>query len=423
MSARRRLAALLLAVLPGLLPGAGAAQLAAPHVRALGVEARPGGTVVAVTVGVPSGSAQDPDDEEGTAYLLAHSLARMADSILGDRSGAVRVDVGRERTLFTHLAPPERWRESLWVISSVLFQLPVEEWALEEAREDLLRDFGFEAGAPVREFEEETYRTLTSALDPWALPPRGFLHTVRNVDRSDLRRFHRTRYTADRAAVALVGPLDEEDAVEAAPASVAMSPVGVLAGRPPEHAGRDGRRGRLTWLAGDRLSLVREITNAWIAVGLPAPREASRTELEVLARVLEERLNPATPQAGIYRAEVRLEDSPDGPIVLVLAATAPESADRWEREILDAVRSLSEREPHPSFMRAWRERTRSAHALEEMLPEGRSSRMVRDLLREGRVRDADAELDALTPADLHALARSLGEPRVLVLGPDLNGDR
>jgi hypothetical protein len=48
--------------------------------------------------------------------------------------------------------------------------------------------------------------------------------------------------------------------------------------------------------------------------------------------------------------------------------------------------------------------------------------MTRDLAAQGRARDLDRAIWGLDSSGLLAAVRALGEPRILLLGPDLAGD-
>jgi hypothetical protein len=154
-------------------------------------------------------------------------------------------------------------------------------------------------------------------------------------------------------------------------------------------------------------------------VAYPAPGDLPRTRLELIAHLLEEELDPTPPDPDRYSVDVRLEETPGGPVLVVEAAVFPEATARWEGRITGAVRRLAE-EPIPEDFFSWRRRRfRTARLLEEAAPEAEAARMTADLLRDGVVRDLGLEIWGLTAAAVVETARALGEPRIFVLGPDL----
>lgn len=404
-----------LALLCSALPLAAGAQEAppadtmgrAPTLRGVHVATRSRGTAVATAIVIPVGSAADPSEGPGTAHTLGEVLAAGVRRSLGP-AAEVSVRVERDWTAFLLLAPREGWPASLEALASSLFRDPVPGDLVEAVRNGLLARFTFEEGAPVREFQRELYGVLTSAADPWARGPRGRAEAVRGLSPGDLASFRRTHYDRGTARVVVVGPVD----TVAARAAVAAAGLG---GRPTPRPGADDDR---AWDEGERLHLAREVTNAWIGVLFPAPGDMSRTLLEALAHRVTEELNPATPDPGIYAASARVEETPGGPVLLIEAAVFPEAAQRWERRILEMVDELEEPAAAP-FFRWQRRRFRSERLLEESPPEAEALRAALDLLREGRVRDLPAEVWSLTADAIAGAADELGDPRILVLGPDL----
>lgn len=406
-------ALLALLVIPGTgrgqapVPADSAAERGLPGVH---VAPRGRGTAVATTVLLPAGSAADPVDAPGTAYTLAEVLAAEARRRLPP-STELEVRVERDWTAFTLLAPTGSWRSTLSVLASTLFQEPVSRDALGAVGEEMARRFAFEEGAPVREFQREVYGVLTSTSHPWARPPRGRAATVASLGIGALEAFRRSHWDRGAARVGVVGPVDPVEAR----ATVAAAGLG---GRPtPARRGGGGR----AWRDGDRLLLERDVTNSWIAVLLPAAPDTPRTLLEALAHRVTEQLNPITPDPGIFVADARVEDTPDGAVLMVEAAVFPESTLQWERRILSLVEGL-EAQADPAFFRWQRRRFRSARLLAESPPEAEALRIALDLLREGRVRDLPAEIWGLTAEAVAEAADDLGEPRILILGPDLTDE-
>jgi hypothetical protein len=401
-------AAFVLATLAALLAPAGLAGQREPD-PGVTVLARPATTLVVATVVIPVGSADDPDDEPGTARLVAEGIARTVQWRLDPDAARLDLRVDRGWTAFTLLATPDVWVSAWGVLEDVLFRVPLVSAPLEAARTELLQGFIFEEGAPVREFQRELYMTLAGASSPWSRDPRGTPTSLREADPGDLESFRAEHYQMSRATVAVVGPVTEPAA------RAAVSPVG--AGPLPEPDPDD----RLAWRRGDRIPLEREVMNGWIGALFPAPAELPRTHLEFLAHEVQEALNPSPPDPGLFSASVRIEDTPRGPVMVVEAAVMPEVAAQWERRILGAVRAL-EREAADANFSFHRRRFRNQMLLREGTPEEAALRRALDLQREGRVRPLLDEIWEVGPRELAEAAQELGDPRVLVMGPDLAAD-
>jgi hypothetical protein len=276
------------------------------------------------------------------------------------------------------------------------------------AREQLLARYTIEVGAPSREFQQELYRTLTTALDPWSRDPRGTPEALGRLDQPSLAAFRALHYVAARATVAAVGPITEREGRDA------LAPLGTI----PPMTGVGLRSP--AWERGSRTPLAREVTNAWIGAAFPAPADLPRTHLEFAALELERELNPSPPDPGMFSATVRIEDTPRGPVVVAQAAVMPEVVDSWERRIMRAIARLEEERDEP-FFRVQRRRFRTAILLREGVPEEAALRMALDLMREGRVRPLRDEVWEIGPEEVAEAADALEEPRILLMGPEIAG--
>ena len=398
---------------------AGATVLAAPAVPAaaqtgsapgVSVLRRPATTLVVATVVIPTGSADDPTGSPGTARLVAEGIARTARWRLDPDAARLDVRVERGWTAFTLHATADVWISAWGVLEDVLFRTPIAAAPLESARAELLQGFEFEEGAPVREFQRELYMTLGGASSGWSRDPRGTPKSLRAADPGDLEAFRARHYQTARSTGAVVGPVTDLEA------RGALAPIG--AGPLPEPEPDD----RLAWRRGERIPLEREVTNSWIAALYPAPAELPRTHLEFLAHEVQEALSPSPPDPGLFSVDVRIEDTPRGPVMVVEAAVMPEVAAAWERRILATVRGL-EKEATDAYFSWHRRRFRNETLVREGVPEEATLRMALDLQREGRIRPLTDEIWEVGPHELAEAAQALGEPRVLVMGPEVAEER
>lgn len=366
------------------------------------VSVHPHGTMVAVSLRLPAGSAQDAPGLEGTAFLLAETMKARADERLDPQVAVLSTRVEPAHTTFTLLSLPEEWRQAWAAVEAILFDLPVDESHFEAERSELQAVLAFESGSPVRRFQMEAAATLVEAGSAWSRPTRGSLESVGRIRHADAARFRAAHYTRGGAAIALVGPLAGE--------------AGSVDGATPLP---DGRPGGMAWTAGERIVLTQEVTSTWISVAYPAPAELSRTTLELVAHLVLEELDPVPPAPDRYGVDVRLVDTPGGPVLLVEAAVLPEAADRWEARIAEVVRGLAHRPMADDFFRWKRRRFRTVRLLDEARPEIEAERITRDLALLGAPRALGADIWSLGPGQLQQAAASLGEPRILRYGPDL----
>lgn len=407
MSAARALGLLALAALVAAPAPARAQGTAAPP--GVAVVRRPGATLVASTVVIPAGSANDPVALPGAARLTADAVAQTVRRSLDPDAARLEVRVERGWTSFTLLATPDVWTRSWGVLEDVLFRVPLTSAPIESARAALLQGFQFEQGAPMREFQRELYRAIGGGAASWSHDPRGTPESIRGAAAGAVEDFRARSYWMSTATAAVVGPVAEDEA------RAAVAPIGVTP-LPERDLGDD-----LAWDDGSRTPLPRDVTNSWIGALFPIPAEMPRTQVDFLAYEVSETLNPSPPDPGLFSADVRVEDTPAGPILVVVAAVTPEATALWERRILESMRNL-EHEPEPGFFQYRRRRFRNAMLLREGLPEAAALRMALDLLREGHVRPLQDEIWEVGPRQLADAADALGDARVLVLGPELTGD-
>ncbi len=394
-----RVAGLALLALATTAAGAGG-QVPGPYAR-VAISRHPVGTTVAVALRIPSGSRDDQDGYGGTAWLLAHTLVRQADDVLDPGKATLSVRVGRTSTLFTLLALPQSWRASWSLVDSVLFDAPIDRGDLATERTSLLDRLKFEERSPEREFDLEAAKLLTKPGDPWARPVQGTSESVGAVTETNLSLFRTQQYRRRAAALAVVGPVGSGPVPQPADTTPAKAPSGIA------------------WTTGERTVTTQHVTSTWIAVAYPVPDSVSRTAAEMLAHLIHAQLDPTPPDPDRYSVDVRVEDVPGGPVLLVEATVFPEAAGRWEKRILDTVAGLAHQKMADELFRWRRRRFRTERLLAEAAPEAEAARLTADLLRGGQARDLDAETWTLTADSLLAAARALGEPRILRLGPDL----
>jgi hypothetical protein len=413
--------------LPALVPPPAVAQEHAGVV----VQPEPRGTMVALTLRYPAGSAMDPVGEEGTAHLLGRAIEAEAQRRLRGRASRVEVEVGREELLVTLLTPPDGWSEAFREVVRLLDG----PYQLSEAEVDALRHrhrerLVFEAGAPVRAFERERTRMVLGAGHPGARDGWGTPRSIDGISPGSLARFQAEHLRRRASVAAVVGPVTESEAaaVVAGPRRVvtSVSPVHRVPPAPGLRL-RDGSGARhevpaaagaaSAWTSPDRIALDRELTSTWMAMAWPFPEGTSPVLLEFLGLTLHETVVASPPEPGFYSAEVQVEEAYGRPVLVFSATVDPRVAGRWEDRILEGMASIADSPPSGAFFELGRRRFRNALLLPLAAPEGRSRWLAGQLARTGEIPDQEAELRRMNPEDLAAAAGAAGPPRVLLLGP------
>jgi hypothetical protein len=252
-------------------------------------------TTDAAAILLPVGSQDDGAGYGGTAWLLGHTLAAQANTVLGGLGAEVTVSVERSTTRFTLTALPHVWPEAWTSLNATVFTDPIDLETFRRVLETLSGQMAFREGSPAFDFERESASMLAPPSHEWARNPFGTSESraVISVQHADLLRAD--LYHPAAATVGFVGanrgsfPLDT-----LRPATAAVPAAG------------------LAWLGGDRIALTQEVTSAWISVAYPAPQSTSRTSLEFVAHRIRAALDPHPPDPERYSVDVRIVDAPGG---------------------------------------------------------------------------------------------------------------
>lgn len=354
--------------------------------------------VVATTLLIGSGTADDPDGLEGLTWTLVDAQARS----LRELRGVLAVDVlaARDRVRITVTTTPDAAAgvdAELRSPDALLRGLPA---ALEAAN----ARFSFTADTPAAEVELESARLFAGFGADWARPVRGTPASVAAIT---------TQAAADRWLQLL-----EETPwwqVRVGPPAALSAPL-ALSSIPNATPSRSA----LAWTTEDRMRIAREVTNVWIVAAFPVPTDLPRTSLDHLVHRVEEIVDPVPGDPGLIAAGAEVLRLAAGDLLVVRATVLPVAATRWE----ERIRSLpSEITPpfDPDFFRWERRRFRAHLLLRDAAPGPRSQRVAEDLRATGGIRALSEEAWELEPDDLANAAARLGPPRVLVFGPDVVG--
>jgi len=386
---------------------------------AYGVMSHSWSTVAALTVVLPAGGAQDPEDRGGTAWLLGNTVRDAVVQRLEGSTAEVTVRVGRGHTVYQVLTSPDDWEPAYDALEDALFEGTLDPRDLDRDRVSLQAVMAFEAGAPVREFELEAYRALGGQASSWSRDPRGTSASLTNVTAADLATYRSRHYAREGAVFTIAGAADADQVARA----VTGQPRASASGRPffgvaEPRSAPDGP----AWIEGERIRLVRDVTSGWISAAFPVDPATPRTPVEFIVHRVRSELMTDPPAPGLFSMEIELQPLPTGDDALVVrAAVLPDALGSWERRILETTARMAGELLEPGFLQFHRRTFRNVRLVEDATPEAEGLRGALDLLRDGRIRDLPTEIRSLDGASVQQAGASLGPPRVLVLGPDLAG--
>lgn len=398
--------------------------------------------LVAVAVRFPTGSRSDPVAGAGATFLFGRVLEEEGSRRIADLGAHLEVEVDRERTLLTLWAPADRWEDAWARVQGLANSPSVPQEAFREALERHRSRLIFESGAPGRSFDVEEAALLFGAGDPGARPVGGSPESIETLDDGAIVSARDRTLDWGSAVVAVVGPVDTVRAEAVfgtspvrvaappprSPPSLSVESIGAAGDSVPELPPvRIGLRSETlmapaasggAWVSGDRQMMNRELTSTWITLAWPMPGEVPLVLEEFLVHLIREALNPDPPNPGVYWAEVDVVRVSGDPVLRVSGSVDPRNALDWEQAVLVLVDELGESPPQGSFFDLARRRYRALRVLTHARPEERARWMAESYARAGSVPHILEDIWGLSREGIARLADTLGDPRILLYGPE-----
>jgi predicted Zn-dependent peptidase len=366
-----------------------------------------GTPVVAAEVLIAVGPADEAEGKEGITYLTARAVTAPILSVLDSLAAHLEVEQQKDAVSFTVTATPDNWQEAVRTLLVALFRDPVDSVATVRQRAATVAELTAREVSPADAVAREVDRAVFGEDHPWGRPAVGTARSVGRIGVGEVDAFLRGGFTADRAVVAIVGPVDR-GAARTVEAFLDPGPLRVTEVDPPTPAEEPVRE-------------PYEAITAWVSAVYPFDAEADEEAVRMLARLALERVSfgPLRPQVYDARADV-VRHAGGGELRLQMVVP-PREAEEWAGRLADAVRQLA-RAPldEPTFAERLR-RYRGERLLELETPEARA----RVLARAALLGDAQARLanvDGLTAERLHQTARALADPVIVFLGPFVEED-
>lgn len=371
------------------------------------VRAEPGTPVVAAEVLIAVGPADEAEGKEGITYLTARAVTAPILPVLDSLAAQLEVEQHKDAVSFTVTAAPDNWQEAMRTLLVALFRDPVDSVATVRQRTATVAELTAREASPADALARQVDAAVFGEDHPWGRPAVGTARTVGRIAVREVDTFLRTGFTADRALVAIVGPVDR-NAGRALEAFMDPGPLRTTEIDAPARADEPVRQ------------QYNAIT-AWVAAVYPFAEDADEEAVRMLARLALERVSfgPLRPQVYDARADV-VRHASGGELRLQLVVP-PREAEEWAERLTDAVGEFS-RAPleAPVFTERLR-RFRGERLLELETPEARARALARTALVGGATSRL-VDLDGLTPERLHAAARALDAPVIVYLGPFVEED-
>jgi len=395
----RRPSPLRLAVLAVLVVAApGAAQ------SRLSVRTEPGTPVVTAELLLALGPADEAEDQPGIAYLTARSAVAPIRPALDSLGARLAVDVRKDAVTFAMTAAPDVWEEVTRLLLVAVFRDPVDSASVIRQRAAIAEELRARQTSPSDELVRRLDLAVFGEAHPWSRPAVGTATAVRRIRWTEVDAFLRERFTASRAVMAVIGPVEAAEveahlgtflgeggppAIEVTPAEPADSVVHV------EYS---------------------SIT-AWVGASYAFGPGDDADAVRMLADLVLDRLSFGPSRRSVYDASSQvIRYAGGGGEMRITLVVPPREASVWAERIRETVASYGDQEiPQGPFGERLR-RFRGRRLLELDSPEARVDALSRAALG-NTGEDPLSAGRSLTPDALRDAARALLPPVVVLLGP------
>ncbi len=386
------------------LPAVGA--LPAGAQRSL-VLVQPRGTAVSLAVDLNAGGIWDP--QAGVSRLAAEALLVGLHARLAALGASGRLDCDRFGLRFTLLAPPSTWLATSGIFLDALFHPAIRPEALDTARARLLRSLHFQQGDPATEIRAAAHEALFGETHRWARGACGRPETVESLTLADAQAAASQRFTPERAAGAIAGPVVWEDALALLARDLGDARLATLLPLPEPPP-----------LPGTR-EVASPTVTAWVAVVFPLAREPDDEATHLLAYELAEALHPSPDRPHVVDAAAEVERFGGGGALVVYVVADPEEARSWVERVQALVDSAAAAPLDGAAFDLLLRRYRGERLLSLATPEAQAADAADRLFFDHAYVPPAERIAALNAGRLRSAASALGAPAVAYLGPSPPG--
>jgi predicted Zn-dependent peptidase len=386
------------------------------------VDARPGTRTVFLEIGVRAGSRDEPDGHAGLAHLLEHLMfkeghggedaagARANPAFSGLRAVGAEINASTDFELTEYHAdvPADRFEEGWRALEALVSGTGFDAADVERERDVVLQEVALGKTDPLAIMAYSVLRKVFPG-DPIGQPVIGFRKTLEASHYEDARAFADRYYVPANMFVVITGDVDPAAAAGLVAQTLGSRPAGTA--RPPRTPPRPVVQPlyRFRTLVSQSYLLAGAITDGENGKDAPA--------LQLLATVLGQghssRLHRRLVERDAFTDEVLAISFlvSDTGAIGCGGAVAPKDTQAARAALLEEIARLTREDAGQDEVDSARARVRAGLLDEFETNEGRTGfRQRRLLLGQDVSLDAHlARLDALTPADLRAVAsRTLG---------------
>ncbi|HYW07472.1 MAG TPA: hypothetical protein VE913_10975, partial [Longimicrobium sp.] len=314
---KMRIAAWLCVALAGLAP------VAAAQDRIV-VRPEPGAPVVTVEVLLAAGPADEPEGQEGIAYLTARSVVAPITPLLDSLGTRLRVNGGKEAVSLVLTSAPETWEEAARILLIALFRDPLDSASVMRQRTALAAELTAREASPADALARVVDAAVWGAGHPWGRPAVGTAASVGRIPAATVESFLRRAFTQDRAVVAVVGPVERAAVVARLAGYLEPGALRTTEVPAPE--------------MGDTAvhSEYNAIT-AWVSASYRFGADADAEAIRLLGELVVDQVGFGPSRRSVYNAGAEVVRHAGGGELRIHLVVPPREAEPWAGRIREAV--------------------------------------------------------------------------------------
>ena len=367
------------------------------------VRPEPGSPVVTVEVLLAAGPADEPEGEEGVAYLAARSVVAPVLPTLDSLGARLRVEGRKDAVSMTLTAAPDAWDEATRTLLLALFRDPLDAAAVTRQRTAIVAELTAREASPADALAREVDAAVWGRGHPWGRPAVGTAASVRRIEPAAVETFLRRAFSQERALIAVVGPVERAD-VDAR-VQPFLQPGPLRGGEVPPPVRGD-----------TAVHTEYNAITAWVSASYRFGADADAESIRMLGSLVLDQVGFGPTRRSVYDAGVEVVRHAGGGELRIHLVVPPREADAWGARIREAVAGYAVAPVADGVFAERARRFRGRRLLELDSPEARADALARTALVGSRTDPLNAVRE-LTAERLHAAARSLEAPVLVYLGP------
>jgi zinc protease len=327
--------------------------------------------------------------------------------VLDSLAAHLEVEQHRDAVSFTVIAAPDNWQEATRTLLVALFRDPVDSVATVRQRAAAVAELQARERSPSDALARGVDAAVYGENHPWARPAAGTARSAGRITMAEVDAFLRGSFTADRAVIAIVGPVGA-DAGGALSAFLEPGPLRAATVEAPRPAGEPVRQ-------------PYEAITAWVAAVYPFGPDADDEALRMLSRLALEQVSFGVQRPQVYDSRAEVVRHAAGGELRLEMVVPPGEVEQWAERLGQALSRYADEPLSDGLFAQRRRRYRGERLLALESPEARARVLARQTLL-GLPTVPLTDVEGLTPERLEQAARSLGKPVIVFLGPFVDED-